>query len=141
MFEKDSDHPAFDATTGRRDDPRCGEPVPALLRGPSARLLMRVAVSALMVCVGAAFIGAFTLFFPPLLTPDIIRVGSFTILSSLLLAPIAYLIGRLLAVREARASYTTLPNRYRELPQLRPRTGTVIRCAGDGYEKRYRHVR
>ena len=35
--------------------------------------------------------------------------------------------------REVRAGYTTLDDRYRDLPQLDPRTGAVVRLAGAAY--------
>ncbi|MGO4534463.1 hypothetical protein [Leifsonia sp. 2MCAF36] len=44
-----------------------------------------------------------------------------------------YLLARLVGTREARSGYTTLTNRYRELPQLDPLSGTVIREPGKPY--------
>lgn len=71
----------------------------------------------------------------------VIRIGSTMILTSLGLAVLSYLAGRFLGFLEARAGYTTLPNRYRDLPQLDPRTRRIIREAGERYNPPYERLR
>ncbi|WP_231371083.1 hypothetical protein [Cryocola sp. 340MFSha3.1] len=114
---------------------------PAKLLRPSARSLLRVAIGSLLVCVSAALVGAVPLLLRAVLGTVVIRIGSTMILTSLGLAVLSYLAGRFLGFLEARAGYTTLPNRYRDLPQLDPRTRRIIREAGERYNPPYERLR
>lgn len=110
-------------------------------RGPSARTLLRSATAALLTAIGLAVLGGLLLAFPAALIPLVVRLLSVGVLSSLGWACIGYVIGRLIGMREAGRGYTSLPNRYRELPQVNPRTGKVQRLAGQPYGRPYTHIR
>ncbi len=49
--------------------------------------------------------------------------------------PVLYVVSRIVGGCEARRGYTTLENRYRELWQVKPRTGEVIRRPGEPYRQ------
>ena len=111
------------------------------ISGPSARTLLRSAISSLLLCIGLALIGAVLLAIPAVLSAWLIRALSACILLSLTWAVLGYLSGRVQGRREATAGYTSLPNRYRELPQFDVRSGKTLRKAGDRYRHPYEHVR
>jgi hypothetical protein len=125
----------------RRSVPDDSAGLSVSLSRPAARTLLRFATGALLCCMGIATLCGALLICRLMIHPIVIQVFSLGILLTLGSAIVACVLGRLVAVREASAGYTSLPHRFRELPQVEPYTGRVIREAGEPYQGRYANVR
>lgn len=113
----------------------------ALIGGPSARVLLWAATGALFGCIGVALTAGLLMLVWGAVPTWLIRASSLCVLSTLLCATLGWLGGRVQGRREAKAGYTSLPNRYRELPQLDVRSGKTTREAGDPYHRPYGRAR
>ena len=96
----------------------------------SAANFLRLATGCMLLAIGLALAG-----FGLLLIPHGVPYGALAAIMLALMGGtiVFYLVGRAMGMWEARSGYTTLSNRYRELPQLESRSGKIIRPAGDPY--------
>jgi hypothetical protein len=104
---------------------------PVLLRGPSARAWSRAMFVVWPIVIVAVLALAITVSLPSSSFGNTLV----DMLMGLVLVclPVGIIGGSLIRQRETEGGYTTLRNAHRELSQLDPRTGDVVREAGDLY--------
>ena len=109
-----------------------------LLRGPPASMLQTVVFASAIACFGAFFAGVVAVLVH---APHSVLVWCPPImLGAALLTGAAAGIWGLQIKRESRSGYTTLEGRLRHLPQVDPRTGALIRPAGDRFRTKGREL-
>jgi hypothetical protein len=104
---------------------------PSLVRGPSARVLLGASgVLTFLLCITVAC-ALVCIFVAP--TPMVLGTCAAALTAIATLTALLFLCVWLVALHEARRSYTTLAWRFRHLWQLERRTGRVLRAPGEPY--------
>ena len=96
----------------------------------SAANFLRLATGCMLLVIGLGLAGFGLLLIPHGVPHEVLAAIMLALMGGTI---VFYLVGRTIGVWEARAGYTTLSNRYRELPQLESWSGKIIRSAGDPY--------